>query len=33
MRCDKCGYRINKKEYNGWGECWNCANGLMVDEK
>ena len=33
MRCDVCGARYNKKTYNGWGECFACFEGLVVEEK
>ena len=32
MKCDVCGWRISKKEYNGHGECFNCFEGLMIME-
>lgn len=30
MRCDTCGWRISKKDYEGWGECFSCFEGLMI---
>ena len=32
MKCDKCGWRIAKKDYDGYGECFACFNGLMLEE-
>jgi len=32
MKCDCCGWRIAKKDYNGSGECFNCFDGQMVGE-
>jgi len=32
MRCDVCGWRIAKKDYDGSGECFACFEGLMIEE-
>ena len=33
MKCDRCGWRTSKKEYNGSGECFACFDGLMIEER
>ncbi len=33
MKCDKCGWRMSKKDYDGWGECFSCFGGLMIEER
>ncbi len=32
MRCDRCGWRISKKDYDGDGECFCCFHGGMMTE-
>ena len=32
MKCDKCGWRTSKKNYEGNGECFSCFEGLMIPE-
>ena len=32
MRCDTCGWRISKKNYEGQGECYSCFDGEMMNE-
>jgi len=32
MRCDRCGWRISKKDYDGDGECFCCFQGGMTPE-
>jgi len=31
MKCDRCGWKIAKKDYNGSGECFNCFDGQMTE--
>jgi len=32
MRCDRCGWRISRKDYDGDGECFCCFEGQMKPE-
>jgi len=33
LKCDKCSLEIEKKDYNGYGECFGCFEGLMKEVK
>jgi len=33
MVCELCGWRIKKKDYDGQGECFSCAEGGVYEEK
>ena len=32
MKCDTCGWRTSKKDYDGDGECLRCFEGQMIQE-